>query len=280
MASLFRLCFVAIALSLLATPRAHADNDKQRASKHVVAGDRLKEQAEVAKDSGRAKMATRLLAAAAAEYQAAYDLVPHPLMIYNLAQVARLTGDEGRALSLYRRYLKEQPTGDAADCARSYVRFLERKISLIEKQEEPKEPPPPAEEEVILEPSPPRAESKVESKDAGKSLRYAGIGIGAAGVISMVIGAKFGLDARSISTTLSNHDTQWTDTEVRLDKEGQDADKKMLIFTGVGAAALVSGGVLYFWGRSKSKASREQVTLQLTPQVDSQSFGLGLLGHF
>lgn len=271
---LLRLFAVATVVCLMTTT-VHAETDEQKASKHVVTGDRLKERAEVAKDGGRTKMATRLFAAAASEYQSAYDLVPHPLMLYNLAQVARLQGNAGRAIGLYKRYLKEQSTGDAADFSRSYIRFLEAKTKPKEPEPKPKPKPKPEPEEPEEVMTPPPA----ASKDPGKVLRYSGFGVAGVGLVSIVVGVKFGLDARSISTTLSNHNTQWTDNEVRLDKEGASAAKKMLIFTGVGAAAVIGGGLLYFLGRSDNEAEAK-TTLRLAPQVDQRSVGLGLLGSF
>jgi hypothetical protein len=275
---LFRLFAVATLVCLMTTT-VHAESDEQKASKHVVAGDKLKVRAERASDGGRKKVATRLFAAAAFEYQSAYDLVPHPLMLYNLAQVARLRGKASKALDLYKRYLKEETRGDAADFARSYVRFLEAKTKPKEKppeQDKLEEEPVPEENEEDVELS----QAKPTSSDSGKTLRYAGLGVAGAGILSIVVGTKFGLDARSISTTLSNHDTPWTDNEVRLDKEGEDAGKKMLLFTGIGAAALVGGGLLYYFGRSKSEESGAQATLLFAPQVDNESVSLGLVGSF
>ncbi|HEX3480615.1 MAG TPA: hypothetical protein VHT91_36610 [Kofleriaceae bacterium] len=57
-------------------------------------------------------------------YSRAYRLVPHPLLIFNLAQAHRLAGHADKALVLYRRYLDEDPEGAQATIARSFVAEL------------------------------------------------------------------------------------------------------------------------------------------------------------
>ncbi len=297
MAALFRLFFVAIVVLGLGAPKAWADSDTKRASKHVVDGDRLKKQAEAAQNKGRDKMAKRLFAAAAFEYVSAYDLVPHPLMLYNLAQVARLTGDKTRAYRLYKKFLKEQPTGEAANFARSYVRILKRTVELEGEVEEEgegeneegeadgsEEESEEESEEGEVDPETDNNDitgqsSKPAKDDPGKTKRYAGLGLSATGLLSVLVGTKFGLDAKSISTTLSNHNTAWTDKEIQLDKDGDAAAKKMLIFTGLGAAALVGGGLLYYLGKSESSEDKQEALL-ITPQADGESIGIGLAGRF
>lgn len=61
---------------------------------------------------------------AIALYSRAYQLVPHPLLIFNLAQAHRLAGHLDKALVLYRRYLAEDPDGAQATIARGFVAEL------------------------------------------------------------------------------------------------------------------------------------------------------------
>ncbi|HEY6179444.1 MAG TPA: tetratricopeptide repeat protein, partial [Kofleriaceae bacterium] len=58
-------------------------------------------------------------------YSKAYDLVPHPTLLFNLAQAHRLAGRIDQALALYRRYLSEDPKGPHARTARDLVSEIE-----------------------------------------------------------------------------------------------------------------------------------------------------------
>jgi tetratricopeptide (TPR) repeat protein len=66
-------------------------------------------------------------------YTKAFQLVPHPLLIFNVAQANRLAGHKERAVVLYRRYLELDPNGAQAQTARD----------LINELDPPKPPPPP-----------------------------------------------------------------------------------------------------------------------------------------
>jgi len=57
-------------------------------------------------------------------YSKAYQLVPHPLLIFNMAQAHRLAGHIDQALTLYARYLSEDPHGAQAQTARELVAEL------------------------------------------------------------------------------------------------------------------------------------------------------------
>src|SRR6185369_136753 len=58
-------------------------------------------------------------------YSKAYQLVPHPLLIFNMAQAHRLAGRTEKALTLYAKYLSEDPNGAQAQMARDLVAEIE-----------------------------------------------------------------------------------------------------------------------------------------------------------
>jgi tetratricopeptide (TPR) repeat protein len=58
-------------------------------------------------------------------YLKAYQLVPHPTLLFNMAQAHRLAGHIDRALALYKRYLSEDPRGAEAETARQHVSEIE-----------------------------------------------------------------------------------------------------------------------------------------------------------
>jgi tetratricopeptide (TPR) repeat protein len=62
---------------------------------------------------------------AAAEYRAAYALYPSPELLFNLGQVARLSGDRKAAIDYYQRYLIAEPEGRASEEARLHIQTLD-----------------------------------------------------------------------------------------------------------------------------------------------------------
>lgn len=62
---------------------------------------------------------------AIAFYKAAYDLLPHPELLYNLGQAHRLKGERGIALDYYRKYIALQPKGRASREARDWIAKIE-----------------------------------------------------------------------------------------------------------------------------------------------------------
>jgi hypothetical protein len=61
------------------------------------------------------------------QYEMAYQLLPAPDLLFNLAQAYRLKGDDTAAMAQYRRYLASVSTGPVADEARAHLRELAAK---------------------------------------------------------------------------------------------------------------------------------------------------------
>jgi tetratricopeptide (TPR) repeat protein len=66
-------------------------------------------------------------AKAIVEFESGYKLIPQPVFLYNIAQAHRLSGESEKALSMYRRYLRESPS--APNRAE-----VEERISALEQQ--------------------------------------------------------------------------------------------------------------------------------------------------
>lgn len=85
---------------------------------------------------------------------------------------------------------------------------------------------------------------------------------GGAGLVALGVGVVFGLHARSISDETAGWDTF---DPARFD-QGKAAERNMFILTGVGGAALVTGGVLYYLGRragaTAESSARSAVTFR------------------
>jgi len=61
---------------------------------------------------------------AARTFNAALDTDPSPELVYHAAQAYRMTGDRGKALELYEKYLELAPNGPAANVCRAQIEKL------------------------------------------------------------------------------------------------------------------------------------------------------------
>lgn len=266
------------------------DADKRDdAFEHVSAGDAHKKRAEELKKDGRDALAAQRFLDAAVEYQAAYDLVPHPLMLYNLAQVYRYAGDKIQALAFYQEFLDTDPDGPAAVAARKYAIRLKERL----KRETPdtSEPDPEdndpkdtdqsndGEQDGTADPVDPSLADD-RSDGGGQGLRYAGLASVAVGAVALGFGIKFGLDAKNTSDYLTNYnDDAWTEGALALQAEGKTSEKRMFLLTGIGAAAILAGGVMYVLG-SRDSNKEQQASLQVLPAMGTDQVGFTLAGPF
>jgi tetratricopeptide (TPR) repeat protein len=226
------------------------------------------------------------------EYLAAYELFEDPEFFFDIGEIYRLAGDEPGALTYYQKYLTLDPNGRGAPAARTAVDDLRRSIAAKQDaarrtpdedatkraaddaakrtpdegaakraaEEEPKhkvaqEPRRKADEGAAnhaanaaapTNPSPAGA----PSVPGGRGLRIAGLAAGGAGVIALGVGVGFGLRAKGISDETSRWDRF---DQARYD-QGKAAERNMLILTGIGAAGLVAGSVLYYLGHRTDMA--------------------------
>jgi len=110
----------------------------------------------------------------------------------------------------------------------------------------------------------------------GRGLRIGGIAAGGTGVVALGVGIAFGLQARSISNEVSNADRY----DKNRDAQGHAAQRNMFVFTGVGAAALATGGVLYYLGDRARKLERSGAALTLAPAVGPSEITVAVAGRF
>lgn len=232
----------------VASGQAGGDEEKRRqAGQHVEEGDRFKEAGKFDE--------------AAEEYRKAYDLVPHPLLLFNLAQVYRLGGDEEAALEHYEKYLAEDPEGPAADQARTFAEQLRAEIEASGRKKTTKRKG--------------GGEGGGGGGSRAKWLRRGGMASAGLGAIFLGVGIKYGLDARSASDQISGHEGAWDKESLALEKAGPRAEKRFYIFSLLGVAAVAGGGVLYWMGM---RADQEGTTV--TPTASEDGAGVAVIGRF
>lgn len=224
---------------------------------------------------------------AAVEYLAAYELFEEPAFFYDTAEVYRLAGDEKNALVYYTKYLELAPEGQGAPAARVAADQLRRSIAAKEdaaKRAAEAEARRQADEAARKADASaaPKADAAEPHGDAAanpgraRTLRIAGMATGGAGVVALGVGIVFGIKAHSIASDAA----KWDTFDSKRDDEGHADSRNMAIFTSIGAAALITGGVLYYLGYRADHTAQAADTLTIAPQVGPSHVALTAVGRF
>jgi tetratricopeptide (TPR) repeat protein len=222
---------ILVAIVLAAAP-AHAD-DRAHAK-------RLYEQ-------GLAHYNAAEYADAIAAWKQAYQIEPSPILLFNIGQAYRLSGDCAQARTYYDNYTHEVPDAPNRD-------ELERARALCKSQpatvESPPPPPPPV---VETRPPPPTVVETTRAiaiEPPSHTQRTVGIVVGAGGVALGIAAISFAVLSASDSNTLNHYSGVWTSTQAETQRQGQLDNALAYTFGAVGAAAAIAGGVLFVLDRS------------------------------
>ena len=167
-------------------------------------------------------------------FQEAYDLVHDPVYLFNIAQSYRKVLDCEQASEFYTRYLAAATDADAKqrEKVNGWLRELQPCVEERQKehdavkhaQEQDQERARQAQELERQRVS--RAPASVEV-DRGRSLRIAGIAVGAVGAVGLGVGVLYSIRGRSLRNELADScgmGCDWTDPDLRAkDSDGQRA---------------------------------------------------------
>jgi tetratricopeptide (TPR) repeat protein len=240
-------------------------------------------------------------AEAIAEFEKAYQEDPAPILLFNIAQAHRQSGNAERAIFFYRRFLEGKP--DAPNKADVQKRIAELE-EIVRRQNESKAQPPSQVESsdsthaagppapamppptLTVDPSaqPPvvtpisapasgiaTSPQPAPASSPGKALRVAGIATASAGAASVVLGIVFSAKASSASDDV----TKAKVFDPGADSSGQTAATMQWVFYGIGAAALGAGGVLYYLGMRDAAGDARVSFMPLGPsRTPGASFGM------
>ena len=259
---------LSLVLCWLAPPElAQADeDDRARAAKHYKLG------AEHFKNKRYAEAVT--------EYRNAYRISPAPLLLFNIGLAHRANEEPEEALTVFRLFLDQRPTGKVSDEAREYVEELERVLAdeRVRKQLEPEK------RAAAL-----RAQQERDRRvqRTGRGLRLTGLALAGSGIAVLSTGLVFGINARSLHSDFENHEGPWSDDELARIDDGEAAERNSIILSSIGGALLIAGGASYLLGlRARANARRHQgkrpatSSLLLAPTLSSRRVGLLVTGRF
>jgi len=243
------------------------------------------------------------------EFAAGFELTGEARFLFWVGRSHEDKGEQRKAVEYYRRYLEAEPDGPSSDESGTRVAKLTAEIEHEEEMESARKQREEAEAkkaaaalqaaerrrallEQALERRRKQMMKEAEEREATAikraasracrnwRLRRAGVITMGAGAVALGLGAWFGLEAKSANDALSDHTTgAWTDDLLDRQEEGESAERNMKVFAGVGAAALLTGGVLYLLGRRGASAERRQ-GLRVQSSVGAAHATIAVVGRF
>jgi len=262
------LCTSLAAAIAAATPRpsAHAEDDRVASYRAAVV-------------RGQQQFAAGNYATARAEFRAAYDIHPEPVLLFNIASTYRREGERERALEQYREFVRVAPAEHPRRAlAEATIGELEEELAqaaasapapeLVPEQEAPE---PPGLPEVVLE-----LEEEIEAPARPRNrLLWPSLALGGGGAIAAglaVYSARSASGAEARLEALGSGD-EWGHEQQGLYEDGVAARRRVLLFSGAAAALVTTGVVLYVVGERRK--GRETATLTVAPEGDGGVVTLG-----
>lgn len=233
-------------------------------------------------------------------YQKAFQLIPHPILLYNIGLAHKLAGRPARAVSFFERYLALEPNGDKAADVRADLAALKAAAAAQPAEPGPPEPeatgtapPAPGPQTAQPEVAPPVKEPVRDEihragtvEHPGRNLRIAGLALAGAGLASAALGGYFGLrvgqledDARDeINRAMVNGEPppSMEMLQQKYGKDGDAAERNQFIAYGIAGTLVIGGAVTYYLGYRKDPSAP---TTALVPVIRPDFAGLAFSGR-
>jgi tetratricopeptide (TPR) repeat protein len=197
------------------------------------------------------------------EFEKAYELRSEPIFLYNIAQSHRQNNSPQRAIFFYRRYLEAEPEAKNRGDIEQRIKDMQTQLNAKSENATPvaaapaPQPvvvaPAPAPQPVVVAPVSVLQAQPAPAPSSGRGLRIAGIAVGAVGVAGVVTGVVLGLQATSLHDDAVKAGSVYDDSKFQSAKTYRTMAWASL---GVGAAAIATGGVLYYLGATSSSAGQ------------------------
>lgn len=214
------------------------------------------------------------------EFERAYELRSEPIFLYNIAQSHRQNDNPQRAIFFYRRYLEAAPNAKNRPEIEKRIKDIEALLAAQQTSTpatiSPATQPAPAAPQpapTVAAPVPAQGASmtrRATPESQGRGLRIAGIVTASVGVAAIASGIVFGVHASSL------HDDAYSGTyDYNKDQSSKSYETLEWVSFGIGGAALITGGVLYYLG-----ATARNTSLAIAPLLAPGTSGAVVLGRF
>jgi tetratricopeptide (TPR) repeat protein len=185
---------------------------------------------------------------AISEFKQAYMLDPDASYLFNIAQAYRLDGDCASAADFFKKYLKADPTSDRR-----------AKIDKLIAECKPREPEPAQPEPAPVTGAPAEPdEPPPPLPDPGRGRRRIGLVTALGGGLLLITGGVLAASASSLESKVEDAcraQCNWEDVR-GLDAKAQTRSTLSTVAFITGGAAIVTGTVLYLWGRRMTREAR------------------------
>lgn len=270
---MLRTLIAGVSLSLLvAAPSAHAEVSKKDKAK-----------AKALYDDGLRHFNLAEYDEAIKSWKESYLLTKAPLLLFNIGQAYRLSGDCTKATTFYDNYQREEPEPKNKDELDQAVQLCQGQGQGQGQGKSPAKPvdtkrvdpkpvvtttqPQPQPQPVATKPVVTVAthdaepggggEGRVDqpSRDPGKKRRTIGVVTGGVGVVLGAAGIVFAVQAHSKSSDLDGFTGEWTAKQQDAQKAGKRDVKLAWTLGGAGIAAIGIGTYLYLSGKHASESN-------------------------
>ena len=225
-------------------------------------------------------------------YLEAYAVVPMTLLLSNVGAEYQQDRKLALALKYFCMYLDKDPDGSLATYATAQAKAVQAELGMPLSADGRAcvAPDPVAVVPAVVEEAPPVLPPPAPvapGPTPGHQMRVAGLALGGAGLVSLGVGAVFGLKAKSISDDISDHCAgqspcpEWP-ADIKDREAAGQRDENIQVVTLILGGALVAAGVgVYVAGRAKgARATESSAAVALTPSARPGSVGLTLVGRF
>ena len=231
---------------------------------------------------------------AIAEYSAAYRIKDDPALLYNIAQSHRLANHPADAARFYRLFLMKVPNASNRAEVEAKIAELQK---LVEQQKKTQNMPPdsvkppgspaapamPAAPPLSSQTSTPTEPAQATPPDTtglrrtARTEKIAGAATAAVGVALIVGGIVMGVLAQQASDKLTSINNNMQAFDYNAQQTGKTEQLLEGVFLGVGAAAVVAGGVVFLLGHREQRRAQR---LSFAPVVGRNGLGAIVEGSF
>lgn len=218
--------------------------------------------------------------AAVALYLEAYEASPSADMLYNIARIYDTKlGDRPLAMTFYRRYIAD-PGAISDRIKLANARLVELREAEL------------AVDSAADQSSAAQGQARAYRANAAASppeqpgwstLRWAGVGVGAAGVVGVGVGAVFGIKAMSGASTASDLCEGNACTSQRGVDAANDASSDASIANVgfiAGGLLLATGTVMFIIGGDEEPEQKRLGSVDVLPTIDPSQLGVAVSGRF